>query len=96
MPNVNPHTDTAPSATTGNRSWGCLSILMIILVTMVATVGGTLWLINSRLFASEFEPVTLNAKEETRLNAKIDALGLSSTATDQATDQAADQAAETG
>lgn len=74
LPNVNQQ-PVDPQSAPGSRSFGCLSILGIILLTIIVTVAGTLWLINSRVFASEFKPVKLNDKEQTILSAKIDAIG---------------------
>lgn len=88
LPNVNQPYDQAPQQPQ-SRALGCLSILGIILITMVVTVAGTLWLVNSRLFASQFKPVQLNESEQTVLSAKIDAIGLGA-ASDAGTTQAAE------
>ncbi len=74
MPNVNHH-HHQPQSGQGSRSFGCLSILGIVLLTIIVTVAGTLWLLNSRVFASEFKPVQLNETEQNILSAKIDAIG---------------------
>ena len=55
---------------------GCLSILGLMLLTIVISVGATFWLVKTQLFPDNFEPVELSAKEESVLQEKLDAVGL--------------------
>lgn len=57
------------------RGLGCLSIIGLTLLTIVITIGGTLWAINSQWFSKDFKPVELNTSEEASLSQKLDALG---------------------
>lgn len=59
---------------TPKRSLGCLSVIGIILLTIVITIGGTLWAINSQWFTKDFKPVELNIKEAAALTRKLDAI----------------------
>ena len=63
------------------RRPGCLGVLGIILLTFIVTVAGTIWVVNSRLFAAEFEPVELNNREQSLLDQKLEAIGIDSDAT---------------
>jgi len=49
-------------------------VILIMLVMMVVTIGITVWVVKSYLFPSEFTPVTLNTKEESILDAKLQKL----------------------
>ncbi len=51
---------------------GCLGIVGILLLTVVVTIGATVWVIQSKLFAKEFEPVALDTSEQQTLQAKLD------------------------
>lgn len=55
---------------------GCLPILGIVLLTVIISVGVTFWLINYYLFPKRFEPVTLNQRETTTLEQKLNQVGL--------------------
>ena len=57
------------------RGLGCLPIVGLILLTIVITIGGTLWAINSQFFSRNFKPVELSTSEETDLSRKLNALG---------------------
>ncbi|HRQ05533.1 MAG TPA: arginine N-succinyltransferase [Nitrosomonas halophila] len=50
-------------------------VLLIVLLTIAVTVAGTYWVLTTYIFVSSFKPVTLNAKEETVLQAKLHMLG---------------------
>ncbi len=54
---------------------GCLSIIGLLLLTIVMTIGITLWAINSQLFSKNFKPVELSTKEDTELSQKLSAIG---------------------
>ncbi len=62
------------------RKIGCLPILGIVLVTMLVTAAGTVWLINNQLFASSFKPVELTSKEQDLLTGKLERFGLAAEA----------------
>ena len=51
-----------------------LQIFLIVLATIVVTVGVTWWVLRTYIFPSEFRPVDLSAKEEQVLNAKLERL----------------------
>ena len=53
-------------------------VLLIVLLTILVTIAGTYWALKTYIFASDFTPVTLSAKEESALDAKLDALGYDS------------------
>jgi hypothetical protein len=63
-------TDTADSG----RSTSGLKIFLIVIVTMLVTVGVTLMVVKYYFFPSDFKPVQLSVKEEQVLNAKLDRL----------------------
>ncbi|MGD8843407.1 MAG: hypothetical protein PVJ83_08020, partial [Gammaproteobacteria bacterium] len=50
-------------------------VVLIVLVTILVTLGGSYWFLKTYVFAREFKPVELNAKEERVLDAKLRALG---------------------
>ena len=50
---------------------GYLSILGIILVTVLISVGITAWIINGYIFPKKFKPVVLSQKEESVLDQKL-------------------------
>ena len=73
------NTNTEPSNSPdqqGRKPLGCLSILGLMLLTVVISVGATFWLVKSQLFPKNFEPVELSQAEETALQEKLDAVGL--------------------
>ena len=57
-----------------NRGSSGMKIFLIVLVTMLVTVGVTLMIVKYYFFPSEFKPVQLSVKEEQVLNAKLDRL----------------------
>ncbi len=63
------------SGASKKRSLGCLSIIGLMLLTVVLTIGGTLWAINSQWFTKDFKPVELSEVEEKELSAKLNAIG---------------------
>lgn len=68
-------TDTAPSAP-GRHKLAWPQVLLIVLITMVITVGLSYWVLSSFLFMKEFKPLELNAKEALVLQGKLRAVGL--------------------
>lgn len=59
---------------THKRSPGCLSIIGLILLTALITVGATLWVINNQWFSKNFTPVELSASEDNILAGKLEAI----------------------
>ena len=49
-----------------------MQIFLIVLATIVVTVGVTYWVLRTYIFPAEFRPVELSAKEEQVLNAKLE------------------------
>jgi len=66
------------------KSLGCLPIIGLLLLTIVLTIGGTVWAIQSGFFTRNFKPVELSNKEELSLQQKLDALSSTSSPTNQA------------
>lgn len=52
-----------------------LRTALIVLVTVIVTVGATLWVVRIYFFPSDFRPVHLNPREEQVLDDKLDTLG---------------------
>ncbi len=50
-------------------------VLIIVLVTILATLGGGYWFLKAYVFAREFKPIELSAKEQQVLDSKLKALG---------------------
>jgi len=69
------HNETS-SAPATERKLGCLHILGLLIVAMVISALISAWAIKIYIFPSEFEPVTLNAKEEHTLSQKLSTLGV--------------------
>jgi hypothetical protein len=51
-----------------------LQIFLIILATIIVTVGVTYWVVRTYIFPAEFQPVVLSVQEEQVLNAKLERL----------------------
>ena len=49
-----------------------MQIFLIVLATIVVTVGVTYWVLRTYIFPAEFSPVELTPKEEQVLNAKLE------------------------
>ncbi|MGB0865960.1 MAG: hypothetical protein ACPGSC_05595 [Granulosicoccaceae bacterium] len=54
-----------------------MSVLGIVLITAFITIAGTIWLLNSELFADRFTPTELSGEEKIELQQKLKAVGLS-------------------
>ncbi len=50
-------------------------VLLIVLVTILVTLGGSYWFLKTYVFAPEFKPVELSVKEEQVLDSKLRMLG---------------------
>lgn len=57
------------------RGLSGLKILLIILLTILLTMGITIFIIRTYVFPSDLTPVVLNAKEESKLDKKLSQLG---------------------
>lgn len=53
------------------KGMGCFSILGLMLITVLISVGITVWIINNYIFPKRFDPVELSQKEEQILNQKL-------------------------
>lgn len=53
------------------KGMGYLSILGLILITILISVGVTVWIINGYIFPKKFRPVVLSQKEENILSRKL-------------------------
>jgi len=56
------------------RRFSCLSVLALVLGAVVVTAILTVWAVKANIFAREFQPITLNAKEAAVLDGKIEKL----------------------
>ncbi len=54
---------------------GPAGVALIVLVTIVVTLAGSYWFLKTYVFAREFQPVHLSAKEEQKLDHKLRLLG---------------------
>ncbi|MEM7193566.1 MAG: arginine N-succinyltransferase [Pseudomonadota bacterium] len=52
---------------------GCLFIGSIVAITVILSVGATLWILNTWVFPKRFDPVVLNASEKRVLDQKLEA-----------------------
>ncbi|GGI98014.1 hypothetical protein GCM10007978_39740 [Shewanella hanedai] len=57
------------------RGLSGVKVLLIVLVTILLTVGITVFVVRTYIFPSELTPVTLNVKEELKLDNKLHQLG---------------------
>ena len=64
---------TMDTGDSGHRMSG-MKIFLIVIVTMLVTIGVTLMVVKYYFFPSEFKPVQLSVKEEQVLDAKLDRL----------------------
>ncbi len=53
-------------------------VLLIVLLTIMVTITGTYFVLKTYIFTTKFTPVTLSAKDEKKLQAKLNALGYES------------------
>ena len=69
------NTSSSMDNTAGKQGLRWHQVVLIILVTMVVTIGGTYWFVKTYVFAREFKPVELSVREEQVLENKLRALG---------------------
>jgi len=69
--------DTDQPAATEAASTGIspAKVVLIVLLTVLVTLGGSYWFLKTYVFAREFKPVELSAKEEQVLDEKLRELG---------------------
>jgi hypothetical protein len=65
--------DKGPGSSHRGLRWP--QILLIVIATILLTIGGTYWFLKTYVFAREFKPVELSVKEEQVLEEKLRALG---------------------
>jgi hypothetical protein len=69
-------TDSQSAAGGDNKDGISLpKVLLIVLVTVLVTLGGSYWFLKTYVFAREFRPVELSAGEEQVLDSKLRVLG---------------------
>jgi hypothetical protein len=56
------------------RRFGCLQVLLFVLIAVILTAAGSFFVFKAVLFPSAFKPVELSAREQTSLQAKLDRL----------------------
>ena len=69
------NTSSSMDNTGGKQGLRWPQVVLIILVTMAVTIGGTYWFVKTYVFAREFKPVELSVREEQVLENKLRALG---------------------
>ena len=68
--------DIQTDASNSNRQGISLpKVLLIVFVTVLVTLGGSYWFLKTYVFARDFKPVELSAKEEKALDDKLRVLG---------------------
>ncbi|MEM1229223.1 MAG: arginine N-succinyltransferase [Pseudomonadota bacterium] len=69
--------DTAsPTGAPAKRGFSGKQVLLFLLIAMILTAGLTFWLIRTYVYAKDFKPVELSAREQVQLDQKLSALGL--------------------
>jgi hypothetical protein len=68
-------TPAAASAGGGRQGVSPAMVVLIVLVTIVATLGASYWFLKTYVFAREFQPVELSAGEQRTLDNKLRVLG---------------------
>ena len=66
-----------PGVERSNRSGGISGpkVVLIVFVTILVTLGGSYWFLKTYVFARQFKPVELSAREERVLDSKLRVLG---------------------
>jgi len=67
--------EETPVADGGERGMSLPKVGLIVVITILVTLGGSYWFLKTYVFAREFEPVELNVKEQKALDAKLRTLG---------------------
>jgi hypothetical protein len=65
----------ANGSTAARQGISTAKVLLIVLITILVTLGGSYWFLKTYVFARDFKPVQLSAREEQVLDSKLRALG---------------------
>jgi hypothetical protein len=68
------YTESMENASSAKRTFGCLHILLALIVLLLIAILGSLWWMNRNVYAKEFTPVTLKPAEQVALDAKLQQL----------------------
>lgn len=60
-----------PQTPSTKKSFGCLHVLLVIVILLLIAILGSMWWLKRNVYASEFKPVKLNPTEQVELDAKI-------------------------
>lgn len=71
---MNTNTPPPAPATPSTRKFGCLHVLLILIVLLLAAILGSMWWLKRNVYASEFQPVELKEEERLLLDAKLNAV----------------------
>ena len=64
-----------PETTPPEKGISPARVVLIVLLTILVTIGASYWFLSTYLFAREFKPVELNARETAALDEKLRVLG---------------------
>jgi len=67
------------SAENKKKTFGCLQVFGIVLLTVIISTAVTLWVAKTYIFPSQFKPVVLSVQEEQQLSHKLSSFGFSQT-----------------
>lgn len=67
--------DVQTTPDSGGNGISLPKVLLIVLATVLVTLGGSYWFLKTYVFAREFKPVELSAREQQVLDGKLRALG---------------------
>lgn len=73
---TNAGSDYGQSSMPPRRGFSGKQVLLFVLLAVAVAVGVTYWVIRTYVYASDFKPVELSQKEQSRLDGKLAALGL--------------------
>jgi hypothetical protein len=65
----------APARDDGKGGISLPKVLLLVLITVLVTLAGSYWFLTTYVFARDFKPVELNAKEQQVLDGKLRTLG---------------------
>jgi hypothetical protein len=64
-----------PAGDGRKRGLSLPKVLLVVVITVLVTIGGSYWFLTTYIFARDFKPVELNTKEQQVLDGKLRALG---------------------